>query len=77
MVLRTKHLVVSPNRELFFHWLEKSGTNPAMTAYVWSYEQIAGNFTPIIMLNGGSSDSNIMALVNHRSRRGIVTKLEV
>jgi hypothetical protein len=76
--LPVRHLIVSPNRELFWHWLEKyPDTDPAMTVYVWGYEQIAGNYMPIVVLNGGSLDPNIMALVNHPSRRGIVTHVEV
>jgi hypothetical protein len=78
MEITVRTLVVAPTYQLFEYWLKQdSQLNPALLEYVFRYEQVAGNFMPVIVLNGGSHDPHIKALVEHPSRRGIITRLEV
>jgi|ERR1700691_2915887 len=71
-------LVVAPTNQLFETWLKSDPSlDPHLVEYVGRYEQIAGNFRPIIVLNGGSHDPHIKALVQHPSRRGLVTHVTV
>lgn len=59
-------------------WLRLNpDVDPHAVEYVARFEQIAGNFTPIVSINGGSHDPHILALVRHPSRAGIVTHIEV
>jgi hypothetical protein len=78
MKITVRTFVVAPTHLLFTRWLELNpDVDTHIVEYVGKYEQIAGNFQPIIVLNGGSHDPHIKALVQHPSRRGIVTHIEV
>ena len=69
-------LVVAPTWALYKFWAVQQ-PEPRLFQYVDNYERIAGGWNKIIVLNGGSFDPHIMALVNHPSRAGIVTKITV
>lgn len=78
MNISVRTFVVAPTHQLFTRWLELNPhIDTHLTEYVGRYEQIAGSFQPIVVLNGGSHDPHIKALVQHPSRRKIVTHIEV
>ena len=78
MQIAVRTLVVAPTHQLFTRWLELNPEiDPHLVEYVGRYEQVAGNFMPIVVLNGGSHDPHIKALVQHPSRRGILTNVWV
>ena len=78
MEITTPTLVTAPNHRVFVHWMAAHPeTDPHMVEYVADYKQVAGTFKPIIVLNGGSLDPHVRALVRHPARAALVTHIEV